>query len=175
MRILGIDPGSNITGWGVIDVRGNKSFHVDNGCIFARKNATSFTDRLYFIHTQLNLLIKEYAPTDAAIENVFMGKNANSALKLGQARGSAIISLKQAGLPIFEYTPTQVKSAVVGYGRAGKKQIAEMVRVLLNLPECAYEDASDSLAVAICHAHSHRFSVKSYQAVSGKTYDYKKY
>lgn len=153
MRILGIDPGSRATGYGLIEKEGNRLIHIDNGVIRPPAKA-ELPERLLSIFSDLNTIISEYAPQYSAIEQVFMSKNAQSALKLGQARGAALLAMASAGLEIGEYSPMQVKSAVVGYGRAAKSQVQQMVKALLNLPEIAQEDASDALAVAICHAHS---------------------
>ncbi len=153
MRILGIDPGSRATGYGLIEKEGNRLIHIDNGVIRPPANA-ELPERLLSIFSDLNAIINEYTPQYSAIEQVFMSKNAQSALKLGQARGAALLAMAGAGLEIGEYSPMQVKSSVVGYGRAAKSQVQQMVRALLNLPEIAQEDASDALAVAICHAHS---------------------
>jgi len=153
MRILGIDPGSRATGYGLIEKEGNRLIHIDNGVIRPPANA-ELPERLLSIFSDLNAIISEYTPQYSAIEQVFMSKNAQSALKLGQARGAALLAMASAGLEIGEYSPMQVKSSVVGYGRAAKSQVQQMVKALLNLPEIAQEDASDALAVAICHAHS---------------------
>jgi len=153
MRILGIDPGSRATGWGLIEKQGNRLLHIDNGVITTRADEP-LGDRLGTIYRHLSGVITGYAPTAVAVEEIFMAKNARSALKLGHARGVALLAGFNHDLPIAEYSALQVKSAVVGYGRADKKQIQEMVRILLKLPEIAQEDASDALAVAICHAHS---------------------
>ena len=153
MRILGIDPGSRATGYGVIEKEGNRLIHIDNGVIRPPEKA-GLPERLLAIFTDLAAIIDKYSPQAAAIEQVFMSQNAQSALKLGQARGAALLAMAQAGLEIGEYSPMQVKSAVVGYGRAAKSQVQQMVKALMNLPEIAQEDASDALAVAICHAHS---------------------
>ncbi|MEZ4483408.1 MAG: crossover junction endodeoxyribonuclease RuvC [Syntrophotaleaceae bacterium] len=157
MRILGIDPGSRITGYGLIDKQGNRLLHVDNGAISTRSDA-ELADRLQIIYHDLQKVIAEYAPDAVAIERVFVAKNAQSALKLGHARGAAMLAGVNAGLPVAEYSALEVKSAVVGYGRADKQQVQQMVRMLLKLPEIAQEDASDALAVAICHAHSNTVS-----------------
>lgn len=153
MRILGIDPGSRITGYGIIEKQGNRLLHVDNGAIVTGGNAP-LPQRLATIHRELERVIAAYAPEAMAVEQVFVAKNALSALKLGHARGVALVCGVNAGLPVFEYTAMQVKNAVVGYGRAAKGQVQQMIRALLKLPEIAQEDASDALAVAICHAHS---------------------
>lgn len=153
MRILGIDPGSRLTGYGIIEQQGNRLRHIDNGVIATASNAP-LPLRLQTIHQGLERVLAAYRPEAMAVEQVFLAKNALSALKLGHARGVALVCGVNAGLPVFEYSALQVKSAVVGYGRAAKGQVQQMVRALLNLPEIAQEDASDALAVAICHAHS---------------------
>ncbi|MDO3379212.1 crossover junction endodeoxyribonuclease RuvC [Geoalkalibacter halelectricus] len=153
MRILGIDPGSRATGYGLIEKQGNRLRHLDNGVILTGGEAP-LSERLGIIYRDLGGVIDRYAPTVMAVEQIFLARNALSALKLGHARGVALLAGIHHELPVFEYTALQVKSAVVGYGRADKAQIQAMVRVLLALPEIAQEDASDALAVAICHAHS---------------------
>jgi crossover junction endodeoxyribonuclease RuvC len=153
MIILGIDPGSRKTGYGLISKQGNRLVHIDNGAIFT-KASNEFPQRLEEIFSGLSSIIAQYQPDAVAVENVFLAKNAQSALKLGQARGAAIVAAVSVGLPVHEYTALQVKQAVVGTGRAEKTQVQHMIKALLNLPEVAQEDASDALAVAICHAHS---------------------
>jgi crossover junction endodeoxyribonuclease RuvC len=153
MRVLGIDPGSRITGYGIIDKEGNRLVHVDNGAIFTDSHR-DFPMRLQRIYRGLTEIIAQYRPDAVAVENIFFATNVQSALKLGQARGAAIVAGVNAGLPVFEYTALQVKQAVVGHGRADKQQVQKMLKALLNLPEVAQEDASDALATAVCHAHS---------------------
>jgi len=153
MIIMGIDPGSRITGYGIISKQGNRLIHIDNGAIFTQ-SAKDFPQRLEQIFSGLSTIIAQYQPEAVAVENVFLAKNAQSALKLGQARGAAIVAAVSVGLSVFEYTALQVKQAVVGSGRAEKVQVQQMIKALLNLPEIAQEDASDALAVAVCHAHS---------------------
>jgi crossover junction endodeoxyribonuclease RuvC len=153
MRVLGIDPGSRITGYGIIDKEGNRLVHVDNGAIFTDSHR-DFPLRLQRIYRGLTEVIEQHRPDAMAVENIFFSTNVQSALKLGQARGAAIVAGVNAGLPVFEYTALQVKQAVVGHGRADKQQVQKMLKALLNLPECAQEDASDALATAVCHAHS---------------------
>ena len=153
MRVLGIDPGSRITGYGIIDKEGNRLIHVDNGAIFTDSHK-DFPMRLQRIYRGLTEVIIRFRPDAVAVENIFFATNVQSALKLGQARGAAIVAGVNAGLPVFEYTALQVKQAVVGHGRADKQQVQKMLKVLLNLPELAQEDASDALATAVCHAHS---------------------
>jgi len=153
MRVLGIDPGSRITGYGIVEKQGNRLIHIDNGAIQVGTQ-DNFASRLECIYSGLQHLIAEYRPETAAIEQIFVSRNVSSALKLGHARGAAMLAAVHGGLAVHEYTAMQVKSAVVGYGRAAKGQVQQMVKALLNLPEIAQEDASDALAVAICHAHS---------------------
>ena len=153
MRVLGIDPGSRITGYGIIQKQGNRLLHIDNGAIFTDA-AGEFPLRLHRIYEALSEIIDRYRPDAMAVEQVFFSNNVQSALKLGQARGAAIVAGVSAGLPVSEYSALQVKQAVVGHGKAAKEQVQQMVKVLLNLPEIAQADASDALAVAICHANS---------------------
>jgi crossover junction endodeoxyribonuclease RuvC len=153
MRVLGIDPGSRITGYGIVDQIGNRLVHVDNGAVFTDAHK-DFAIRLQRIYRGLTEVIERYRPDAMAVENIFFATNVQSALKLGQARGAAIVAGVNAGLPVHEYTALQVKQAVVGHGRAAKDQVQKMLKVLLALPEVAQEDASDALAVAICHIHS---------------------
>ena len=151
-RVLGIDPGSRITGYGVIETDGRRSRHLASGCIQTLE--TEFTARLGEIFRALADIVADQAPDEVAVEQVFMAKNAVSALKLGQARGAAIAAVVNGGVPVYEYTPRAVKQAVVGTGGADKTQVAHMVKVLLNLREKLAADQADALAVALCHAHS---------------------
>lgn len=153
MRILGIDPGTSITGYGIIDVEGNRLRHIDNGIVTTR-SGLPLAERLKIIYDGLQQVITTYNPVEMSIEQVFLAKNPRSALTLGHARGTAMLAGVNAQLPVSEYSALQVKSAVVGYGRADKQQVQQMVKALLNLPEIAQEDAADALAVAICHANS---------------------
>jgi crossover junction endodeoxyribonuclease RuvC len=153
MRILGIDPGTRITGYGIIDVEGNRLRHVDNGIIKTR-SSDPLPLRLKIIYDGLSTILNEFAPQAVAVEQVFLAKNPRAALTLGHARGTAVLSAVNLGLEVQEYSALQVKSAVVGYGHAAKQQVQQMVKALLNLPEVAQEDAADALAVAICHANS---------------------
>lgn len=148
MRILGVDPGSHVTGYGIIDCQGVKVGYVASGCIKLPK--VSLPERLHQIQDDLRSLIARYQPDVLAIEEVFVHRNASSALKLGQARGAAICAA--AGLPVAEYTPAEVKQVIVGHGRAAKVQIQHMVRTLLSLDGELAEDAADALAVALSHA-----------------------
>lgn len=153
MIVLGIDPGSRITGYGLLRKEGNRLIHIDNGAIFTDSSA-DFPGRLKRIYEGLSEVINKYRPDEVAVEEVFLSNNVQSALKLGQARGAAIVAGVNASLPVHEYTALQVKQSVVGHGRAAKEQVQHMVKVLLGLPEIAQADASDALAVAICHANS---------------------
>ncbi|MBI5014250.1 MAG: crossover junction endodeoxyribonuclease RuvC [Deltaproteobacteria bacterium] len=154
-RALGIDPGSRATGFGVVDLTGNRLVHVACGAIHTPSRASA-PERLAIIYRGLLDVIERHRPEEVGVESIFQARNARSALVLGQARGVALLSVELARLPIVEYTPMQVKLAVVGYGRAEKGQVQEMVRRLLALPEAAGPDASDALAVAICHLQTSR-------------------
>jgi crossover junction endodeoxyribonuclease RuvC len=154
MLVLGIDPGSRITGYGIVEKAGNRLIHIDNGAIFT-DTAVDFPDRLKQIFDGLLKIIAQYRPDQVAIESVFFSTNPQSALKLGQARGAAIVAAVHCGLPVAEYSALQVKQAVVGQGRAEKGQVQKMLMALLGLPEIAQPDASDALAVAICHINSY--------------------
>ena len=150
-RILGIDPGLRVTGFGVLIQQGNALVYVTSGCI--RAGGDSLPVRLGVIARDLAHVIAEERPTEVAVEKVFVNINPHSTLLLGQARGAAIAAAVLAGLPVHEYTAGQVKQAVVGKGRALKPQVQEMVRRLLSLPGTPSPDAADALACAICHAH----------------------
>lgn len=152
IRILGIDPGSLITGWGIIDMDGNRAIHVSSGHL-AIKGA-SLPQRLDAVFQGISALVAEHQPQEVAIEKVFVHRNVDSALKLGQARGAAICGAMQHALTVSEYTPSQIKQATVGKGNAAKAQVQHMVRVLLNLKEAPQADEADALAVAICHGHT---------------------
>ena len=155
MKIFGIDPGSERTGYGCIETDGFRHRVVICGAISASPTA-SFPQKLLQIHRRLAALIAECRPESVAIENLFHSVNVRSALKLGHARGVAMLAAVEAGLPVFEYTPAEIKRAVVGYGRAEKPQVQLMVKLILALDAVpAPHDAADALAVAICHVHSH--------------------
>jgi crossover junction endodeoxyribonuclease RuvC len=153
VRILGIDPGSQRTGYGVIECGGAQSRPLVHGCIAVR--GASMSERLRQIFEGVRELIERFRPDEVAIERVFVNRNADSALKLGHARGAALCALPLA-MPVFEYTPRAVKLAIVGFGGAEKTQVAHMIRTLLTLDGKLSADASDALAVAVCHAHSRR-------------------
>jgi crossover junction endodeoxyribonuclease RuvC len=154
VRVFGIDPGSNRTGYGCIDSDGRRHRLVLCGAIHAAATA-SFPDKLAAIHRALTAVLAECRPECVAIENLFHATNVRSALKLGHARGVAMLAAVEAGVEIIEYTPAEIKRAIVGYGRAEKAQVGQMVKLLLSL-DCvpAPHDAADALAVAICHVHA---------------------
>lgn len=156
--ILGIDPGSRITGYGIINWTGNRCSYVDSGCI--RLKTEELAARLHEIYQGVERLIQTYAPQEMSIEKVFMARNADSALKLGQARGVAIVAGANHGLPVAEYSARQVKQAVVGKGAADKWQVQHMVCVLLNLTKAPQADAADALAIALCHAHTQQSLIR---------------
>ena len=159
MRILGIDPGSRLLGYGCIDQVGNQMRHVTHGTLrlCSSSSGDSLDARLLEIYKGLTQVIEEYRPQVMSIEKVFFAKNAVSALKLGQARGAAILTGKIHSLHIVEYSPTEVKQAVVGYGRADKDQVAKMIQLLIGARQFETSDASDALALAICHVQMSRF------------------
>lgn len=151
-KILGIDPGSNITGFGIIESNGLKHRYITCGAI--KVTATDLSQRLQQIFDGIRETIFEFQPDTAAIEQIFMHQNAGSALKLGQARGAAIVAVSIHAIAVAEYSARQVKQAVVGYGAAQKHQVQQMVTHLLNLSQAPKADAADALAIAICHANS---------------------
>lgn len=150
MRVIGIDPGSTVTGWGIVLSEGVTLRHLAHGCIRTQPDKT-LPQRLGKIFTQLTQIIAEHQPDVAAIEEIFVATNVQSALKLGHARGVAIAAANNQGLPIHEYSALKVKKSVVGYGRAEKKQMQEMTRILLCMTKKAPQDAADALGIAICH------------------------
>lgn len=158
MRLIGFDPGLQNTGWGVIDVDGNRLRHVADGAVHTSSKAT-LSDRLVELHAGLQEVIAEHQPNEAAVEETFVNKNAVSTLKLGQARGIVLLVPALAGLQVAEYLPNLVKKTVVGSGHAQKEQVQMMVKTLLPGSQIATADAADALAVAICHAH-HRGSAE---------------
>lgn len=151
VRILGIDPGSLRTGYGVIEMHGNHVRHVSHGTI--RTSTREWGPRLLQIFEGISGVVEEFTPAEVAIEKVFIDRNADSALKLGQARGAAMTACARTALPIHEYSPNQIKLATVGRGHAQKQQVQHMIRVILCLPQRPAADAADALAAAICHGH----------------------
>jgi len=150
-RVLGIDPGSRSTGYAILDTDGFRHQHVTSGHLVIQ--GESLSDKLGMIFSRVTELIEEWQPEAMAIEQVFMQRNADSALKLGQARGAAICAAVQAKLPVGEYSPRAIKKAVVGTGTADKKQIQKMMKLLLELDHVPQSDAADALAIAMCHAN----------------------
>lgn len=152
MIILGIDPGLATVGYGVIESKGNKNIVIDYGCIITDAK-TLFPERLKIIYDEMISLIDKYNPEDLAMEELFFNKNVKTAIKVGQARGVEVLAAVNKGIEVFEYTPLQIKQSVVGYGRAEKRQVQEMVKMLLNLKKIPKpDDAADALAVALCHS-----------------------
>ncbi len=164
-RVLGIDPGSRITGYGVIDSDGRQSRHVASGCIHAETG--EMAERLGRIYQGVSELIQRFHPQVLAIEEVFVAQNPSSALKLGQARGAAICAAVGCGLPVSEYSARAVKLSVVGTGSADKAQVQQMVRLLLGLSALPATDAADALAVALSHAHTDATKRRLAQAGGG--------
>jgi crossover junction endodeoxyribonuclease RuvC len=151
-RLLGIDPGLRFTGWGLLEVDGNRLRHLADGVI-ATDGDASVPDRLCFLHRALTSLLLEHRPDEAAVEETYVNRNGTATLKLGYARGVALLAPALAGIPVSEYAAKSVKMAVVGTGGADKTQVADMVRRLLPGASLRRADAADALAVAICHAH----------------------
>ncbi len=151
-RILGIDPGSRVTGYGIVDSDRGRAFFVACGVIKTNPER-SFSHRINEIFDGINQVIQVHNPSVAAVEDVFVAQNPRSALKLGQARGAAVVAAMQNGLRVCDYSPKMVKQSVVGYGQAAKAQVQHMMKVLLNLPDEPSSDAADALAVALCHAN----------------------
>lgn len=163
-RILGIDPGSRVTGFGVVETTPVGIRYVASGCI--RVNAEDFPSRLKQIFDGVSEIIAVYQPRQMAVEQVFMHKNADSALKLGQARGAAICATMNQDLPVFEYAARQVKQAIVGKGNADKQQVQHMVKILLGIQGDIQIDASDALAIGLCHHHYQQTARRLQKAVS---------
>jgi crossover junction endodeoxyribonuclease RuvC len=153
-RVLGLDPGSLKTGYGIVDCKGGTESHVASGCL--RATGATLALRLRYIHEQVSLLVERYEPDEVAIERVFMHRNADSALKLGQARGAALSAAVTGGAAVYEYAPRAIKLAIVGTGAADKAQVSHMVQVLLAIGRPATADVSDALAIALCHAQARR-------------------
>ena len=160
MRILGIDPGFAITGYSIIDYQGNKFKLIDSGAV-TTKAGESFTLRLTKIYDDLSMIIDEYKPDAISVEELFLNNNVKTAINVAQARGVVLVVGCQKQIPTYEYTPLQIKQAVAGYGRADKIQVQKMVKAILNVEKLPkLDDTTDSMAAAICHAHSARFSEK---------------
>jgi crossover junction endodeoxyribonuclease RuvC len=158
MRILGIDPGTALTGYGIVDVQQGELVMVTYGVIRTSKRDTA-PRRLQCIYQELNAILQQYRPESAGVEEIFFGRNVTTAITVGQARGVVLLALENAGLTIAEYSPPKIKNAVAGYGNAGKKQVQLMVRHMLNLEETPRpDDAADGLAVAITHYYYQKFA-----------------
>lgn len=149
MIILGIDPGSQLTGYGLIQKEGSRFTHIDNGAIVLT-DKESFPLRLKSLFEKIGAIIDQFHPELVSLENIFYAKNVQSTVKLGHARGTIMVACALKNLPIVEYTPLEIKKAVVGYGQASKDQVQKMVKALLHLPQVAEENASDALAAALC-------------------------
>lgn len=170
MIVLGIDPGTAITGFAVLSCRGSEPVLVDCGVIRTEKSESS-ERRLLKLHSRMSELLSDHAPSDVAVEQLFFNTNVSTAIKVGQARGVVLLAAAAAGTRVGEYTPLQVKQAVVGYGRATKHQVQQMVKSILGLPEAPQpDDAADAVAVALCHAYSAKLNQKLAAAyASGKS------
>ena len=156
MIVLGVDPGSRVTGYGIVEKRNNDISFVHSGYIRS-SGKIPFYDRIHNIYQSMVKLMEDYQPQEMAIEDMFYAKNVQSSLKLGHARGAVLIAAVQCGLRIFEYTPLEIKKSVVGYGRASKEQVRSMVQIILKRKEILQLDTSDALAAAICHLNWARF------------------
>ena len=157
MRVLGIDPGIARTGYGIIAEKNQNFRHITSGCIYSHKSM-AVEDRLENIFSKVTKLVEDYEPQALVIEKLFFSKNTRTALQVGEARGTVTLVAAKSNVPLFEYTPLQVKQAVAGYGKANKGQVQRMVCMLLKLArEPAVDDEADALAVAICHLHHHRW------------------
>lgn len=157
VRIIGLDPGLNHTGWGVIDAAGNALHYIACGRITTAAKTDTMGERLSTLYAALKTIIETHTPDEAAVEETFVNKNALSALKLGMARGVVMLAPAHAGLSVAEYAANVVKKSISGYGHADKNQVAQMVKMLMPSAELESPDAADALAIAVCHAH-HRAS-----------------
>ena len=154
---IGIDPGTAILGFGVVE-GDNESRVVDHGAI-ETEAGLAMPDRLLILHSEVSRLLERYEPDELAVEQLFFSRNVTTAIAVGQARGVVLLAAAQRGIPVFEYTPAEIKNAIVGYGKADKRQMQEMVRILLGLAEVPHpDDAADALAIALCHAQTRQFT-----------------
>lgn len=159
MSIIGLDPGSAITGFGILEEHADHSLEVIDYGVLRTGPETPQAERLQSIYEQLNKILVLHKPVSGAVENLFFQRNVRTAFAVGQARGVLLLALAQAGIPVAEYNPMEVKQAVAGYGKADKQQMQQMVKILLGLKEIPRpDDAADALAVAICHIHSRKFN-----------------
>jgi len=160
MLVLGIDPGTAITGWGLVSREGGELALVDYGTVRTSRDA-SLPQRLQVLYRELGQVISSHQPSAVAVEKLFFNKNVRTAMTVGQARGVVLLAVAEAGLPVHEYTPLEVKQSVCGYGRASKEQIQKLVQMLLGLDSIPQpDDASDAIAIAICHIHSSRLQAR---------------
>ncbi len=166
VRIIGIDPGSRVTGYGVVDFVDGRIVRVESGTV--RPDGELLAERLRVIFERLGQTVESLAPAELAIEKVFVSRNALSALKLGQARGAALLAGAVRGLPVHEYSPNEIKQAVTGHGHAQKEQVQHMVKVLLGISERPATDEADALAVAICHGHMRETRLRLAVAAGGR-------
>lgn len=166
MLTLGIDPGSRLLGFGLVSKTGNKLKHHAHGTLRFNTKVEA-NERLVEIYQGVRALMQEYKPEHVAIEKVFFAKNVVSALKLGQARGVAILAVAEAGIPLFEYSPNTIKQATAGFGHADKTQISRMMTLLLGVKEFETVDASDALAIAVCHLHTFGFKNRLTELAKG--------
>ena len=162
--ILGIDPGSILTGYGLVALANQNITHIAHGTIKVQGN--SLAEKCFFLFSEIQSIMNEHTPTEVAVEQVFFAKNAQSALKLGQARGAMLTAIASLQKPVYEYTPTQIKKTTTGLGRAGKTQVQQMIRMLLNLKTEPQSDAADALACAVCHCHHQGILARIEQATS---------
>lgn len=163
MRVLGIDPGYAIVGYGTVEYQNNKFYPVEFGAVTTEAN-TPFEDRLKEVYDQLDIVIKRAKPQAIAIEKLYFTTNQKTVIQVAMARGVILLCAKNNNIPIFEYTPLQIKQSVAGYGKAVKKQVMEMTRILLKLEKVPKpDDTADALAVAICHCHSYRSQLRNFK------------
>ncbi len=169
MVVLGVDPGSRVTGYGIVEKENNEITYISSGCIRG-PGKIPFYERIHNIFQTMVEIMNHYGPQEMAIEDMFYAKNVQSSVKLGHARGAVLIAAVQCGLRIFEYTPLEIKKAVVGYGRASKDQVCSMVQVILRLKDNLDLDTSDALAAAICHLNWSRFGLSAGRQPARKTW-----
>lgn len=159
MLVLGVDPGSNVTGYGLIEKLDHDRLTCVHAGYISSPARVPFYDKVHHIFKTMGEILASYRPSQIAIEDIFYAKNVKSSLKLGHARGAVLIAATQSGVPIFEYSPLEIKKAVVGYGRASKEQVRSMVQIILGLTTEPSLDTADALAVAVCHVHSSRLAL----------------
>lgn len=163
MIVLGVDPGSRVTGFGLVEKRGNRMVCVHAGIIRPEKTVC-FQEKLHLLFQSLVAIIQEFQPSEMAIEDIFYAKNVKSALKLGHARGALLIAAAHCGVGIFEYTPLEIKKSVVGYGRGTKEQVQYMMKMILGIRGDLHLDATDALAAAVCHLNTSSFRAAAHHA-----------